>query len=110
MIGLVTVLLPLANCCSSDRAELPAGQALHDQIVAEGLGGEELAEGDAAVRRGNDVGAHAGLVGEGDLRAASFRRAGRGEMGVGDQVAEHGLARPRSLPQRRPGQPPDRAG
>ena len=30
-------------------AELAAGEALHHQIVAEGLGGEELAEGDAAV-------------------------------------------------------------
>ena len=51
MFGWVTLLLPLANCCSSKARICRPVMLDHDEVVAEGLDGEQLAEIDAVRRR-----------------------------------------------------------
>ena len=72
--------------------DLLAGQRQRHQLIAERLAGEQIGVGHRAILLPRNIGAHAAGIGEGDHRAAVCRGAGRGELGVGDDIAERALA------------------
>ena len=80
----------LLNCCSRSVLICAPVQVLTVSVFANGCTSNSWPYGDLA---GRDVCADAARVHERDLRAAEVARLRRSELGIGDDVAERGLAR-----------------
>ena len=91
--------LALHPLLSQQIVNLLSGQGFDHQAVAERLHRERLAVGDAAVAFARcaagegEVGADTAWVHEGHHGATFVHRRRRGELGIGDHVAERGFAR-----------------
>jgi hypothetical protein len=83
-----------ARLCSSARFEIAAGDVEDHRLVAEGQFGAHDAPADGGVGRVHPVAAQAAAVDQRDLGA------GAGPDGVGDQVADRGLADCAPAPER----------
>ena len=72
--------------------DLRAGQRQRHELVPEWLAGKDIGVGHRPIRLFRNIGADAARIGQGDHRSAILVGAGRGELRVGDDIAEHALA------------------
>ena len=72
--------------------DLRAGQRQCHQLIPERLTGEDIGVAHRPLRLFRNVGADAAGIGEGDHRSAILVGTGRGQLRVGDDIAERALA------------------